>query len=220
MSKKDFIKDLVPPLIWRFLRNFKKSRIEESFVDSSLLFEGHVELFLELIKKCNVQGEYGCGQSTVWTARNTECNILSVDSSTIWINRVQKRVDKLKNPERIKLIYANCGDISHAGYPKDYSERFSYKNYFNSIWDCEIKPDLVLIDGRFRVASFLTSLLRARPGTKILFVDYPNRTQYHLVEEFLTPTIKTSRQALFIRPDKLNKDKIIAEINNFSFVKD
>jgi len=220
LYKKDFIRDLVPPIIWRFLSKIRKYRIAESFVDSELIFEGDSKLFLELIKNCNVYGEYGCGQSTVWMLKNTDCKILAVDSSNEWINRVQKRVDKLNNPERVKLIYTNCGAISHFGYPKDYSERFSYKNYLNSIWDCEIKPDLVLIDGRFRVASFLTSLLRASPGTKILFDDYTNRTQYHLVEEFITPVKKTSRQALFIRPDKLNKEKIISEINNFSFVKE
>ncbi len=217
---KEFIKDLVPPLIWRFFSNIRKYKIAESFVESDIIFEGNMELFLELIKNCNVYGEYGCGQSTVWMARNTKCKILAVDSSDIWVNRVQKRIDKLKDPERIKLIYANCGTISHFGYPKDYSARFSYKNYLNSIWDYEIKPDLVLIDGRFRVASFLTSLLRSIPGTKILFDDYTKRTQYHLVEEFLTPKIKTSRQALFIRPDKLNEEKIISEINNFTFVKE
>jgi hypothetical protein len=38
-----------------------------------------------------------------------------------------------------------------------------------------VKPDLVLIDGRFRLACFLHPLLAAAPGTPILFDDYTNR---------------------------------------------
>ena len=220
MHPKNLIRDLVPPLIWRYLSNIRNHRMSESFIDSEIIFEGDMKLFLQLIEECKVYGEYGCGQSTVWMARNTKCKIIAVDSSQVWIKKVKKRVENLKDHKRIKLIYANCGKISHFGYPKDYSKRFLYKKYLNAIWENKIFPDLVLIDGRFRVASFLTSLIRSKPGTKILFDDYTERTQYHLVEEFLEPEMKTSRQALFIRPSKLNKKKIVSEINNFSFVKE
>lgn len=41
-----------------------------------------------------------------------------------------------------------------------------------------------MIDGRFRVACFLYSLLCAETGTVILFDDYSLRFRYHLVEDF------------------------------------
>jgi hypothetical protein len=38
-----------------------------------------------------------------------------------------------------------------------------------------VKPDLVLINSRFRLACFMHSLLAADPGTPLLFDDYTNR---------------------------------------------
>ena len=52
-----------------------------------------------------------------------------------------------------------------------------------------LAPDLVLVDGRFRAACFLASLLFARPGAVILFDDYVDRPFYHTVEAFGTPAL-------------------------------
>ena len=77
-----------------------------------------------------------------------------------------------------------------------------------------------MIDGRFRVACFLNSLLNADPNTIILFDDYINRPHYHIVEEFLKPTQSCGRQACFVVPKTLNKDKIKEMYNQFLIVMD
>jgi hypothetical protein len=58
-------------------------------------------------------------------------------------------------------------------------------------------PDTVLIDGRFRVASFLFSLLSARIGTTILFDDYVDRPVYFVVEQSCPLTSLCERMGLF-----------------------
>jgi hypothetical protein len=47
-------------------------------------------------------------------------------------------------------------------------------------------PDLVLVDGRFRAACVLESLLNLQPmsGWQILVDDYAGRPHYHVVERF------------------------------------
>ena len=63
-----------------------------------------------------------------------------------------------------------------------------------------VSPDLVLIDGRFRVASFLVSALLAQEGCTILFDDYFDRPNYHVVEKYLKPVRKAGRMAEFSVP--------------------
>lgn len=67
-------------------------------------------------------------------------------------------------------------------------------------------PDLVLIDGRFRVACLLTALLKAKAGTVILFDDYLNRRElYGRVEDLLLMRKQIGRMAEFVVPDVLDR---------------
>ena len=83
-------------------------------------------------------------------------------------------------------------------------------------------PDTVLIDGRFRVCCFLTSLKYANENTKIIFDDYNNRPYYHVVEKFIKKEQTCGRQTLFIvkNKNKINFDLLNIEINNFHYVMD
>ncbi len=58
-------------------------------------------------------------------------------------------------------------------------------------------PDVVLIDGRFRVACFLTVMLRATKPVTVLFDDYHKRPEYHWIEEFGAPVDRARRMARF-----------------------
>ena len=69
-----------------------------------------------------------------------------------------------------------------------------------------------MIDGRFRVASFLTTLKKSKKGTKIIFDDYKSRPQYHVVEKIIKPKKMYFDQALFVVPEK--KKMNITKINN------
>ena len=81
-------------------------------------------------------------------------------------------------------------------------------------------PDLVLIDGRFRVCCFLTSLARAEAGTILLFDDYRDRPLYHLVEEFVQPSRQCGRQTAFVVPANVDKQLLLATAERFLYVTD
>jgi hypothetical protein len=92
-----------------------------------------------------------------------------------------------------------------------------WPDYAIAVWDKideqNISPDLIVIDGRFRVACFLASLLRAEAGTTILFDDYVGREKrYAIVEKFLTPARVTSRMAIFVVPKQLDARSIAMEL--------
>jgi hypothetical protein len=184
-----------------------------------VLFAGEDAVFRRVLPEARTYGEYGCGSSTFWVAKNMSCNILSVDSSLEWVQKVQHAV---MGRENIVVHHANVGNVGHLGRPIDYSCADNFPEYTDWIWEQKHKPDVVLIDGRFRVCCFLTSLLRAETGTKIIFDDYENRNHYHVVERFIKPVSLETRQALFIVGDKrmLPLEEIEKYIRKFRYVFD
>ena len=184
------------------------------------LFDGDDSLFKDVLKTSKIFGEYGCGSSTEWVLKNTNANILSVDSSRNWVDKISS--GNAAYNKRIKLKHIDLGEVENWGRPISYEKSYNFINYFNWIWNQDILPDTVLIDGRFRVCCFLTSLKYANENTKIIFDDYNNRPYYHVVEKFIKKEQTFGRQALFIVKNKndINIDLLNIEINNFHYVMD
>jgi hypothetical protein len=189
-----------------------------NLADQTRLFDGDDHMFQREIQSCQVYGEYGCGASTVWVAHHTKARIMAVDSSAEWIAKVALETEIFR--ERLRIEEVDLGKIAAWGYPTTYRHRSRFHDYVVSPWRHGVKPDLVLIDGRFRVASFLHSLLTAEPGTRLIFDDYNNRPHYHLVEEFCPVKEREGRQALFLVPDQLERPAIVAEEERFLYVRD
>jgi hypothetical protein len=80
----------------------------------------------------------------------------------------------------------------------------------------ELIPDAVLIDGRFRVASFLYSLISARVGTILMFDDYLNREKYFIVENFVKLQEKHGRMGVFYVEHDYNLPEIVSTIAEYS----
>ena len=138
-------------------------------ISGKILFDGYDKLFKKHIKDIKIYGEYGIGNSTTWVYQNTNAKILSVDTSKEWINIVKSKINEL---DRIQIDWIDLGKLGDWGTPVSYKKRDFIRNYLESIWIKNNKPELILIDGRFRVACFLYSLLKAAPGAKIIFDDY------------------------------------------------
>lgn len=67
-------------------------------------------------------------------------------------------------------------------------------------------PDLVLIAGRFRIVCFMSSLLNAQPGTRIVFDDYRDRRFDKSVESIIAPSSFQDRAAECVVPDRVPRD--------------
>jgi len=213
IDAKRVVKNVLPPFFTLFLSNISNRRERRE-----LLFEGSEDLFRKLIKKSQIYGEYGMGQSTINAMTFDHIKVFSVDSDRVWVEKIKSTCNKNSH----QLEYVDLGSVKEWGYPKDYSKRQNIKIYLNYIWNMEDKPDLVLIDGRFRVASFLTTLRECNVGTKIIFDDYVDRSHYHIVEDFIKPDRIFGRQAFFEVTSKDNLDifKLNELINKFEYVMD
>jgi hypothetical protein len=157
------------------------------------MFDGDDKLFVSLLPKVRTYIEYGCGQSTVFVAQNTNAVIYSVDTSQVWSTNTKQQIHR----SNVNIHWIDVGPIGDWGYPLSFQYRSQFRLYCEWPWQQTTLADLVLIDGRFRVACFLSVLKHAAEGTKIIIDDYNNRPMYHVAEEFLPKLDTHGRQALF-----------------------
>ena len=207
------IQFLLPPIIpYLYIKFF--SSINKS------LFDGNDFLFKKSIEGIKIYGEYGCGLSSKWMLKNTSSIVISVDSSKEWVEKV--KTENKNHQSRLKIKHVDLGKVGDWGRPISYLKCSNFSDYTDYIWKQSEKPKLVLIDGRFRVCCFLTSLKFAEAGTKIIFDDYVNRPHYHFVEKYVSRINECGRQCVFVVPSKseIDMDSLNKDIDAFRFVMD
>lgn len=211
---KQALRSVIPPVLWRGA----KKLINPQPASGPPLFGGDNALFKHHVSRARHYAEYGCGQSSIWVATNTSALMTCVDTSRDWIAHVRNAIP----PDRATLVWIDCGDIAEWGKPNGYDKHDRFKAYAEAPWRQDTLPDLVLIDGRFRVMCFIVCLQRATEGTLLLFDDYFDRPRYRIVEEVLAPVDACGRQAMFPVPEKesLDQDRMSWMLDKFEFVMD
>jgi len=137
-------------------------------------------LFKQHLKGAKSLLEFGCGGSTVLAAELGVRRITSVDSDPAWLEQVSRH-PKVRAIQ-FKGRYADIGPIGLWGKPRRKAQAHRWPAYSMAVWEeLDASPDVVLVDGRFRVACCLQALLHTKPGAKILFHDFWDRPQYHAV---------------------------------------
>ena len=210
---KKIIQLLLPPIIpYLYLKFFSSLR--------NSLFDGDDFLFKKSLKGIKIYGEYGCGLSSKWILKNTNCKVISVDSSKEWVEKIKNQNKKYLS--KLTINHIDLGKVRRWGFPLGYDKFYNFKDYTEYIWKQSETPTFVLVDGRFRVCCFLTSLKFAEAGTKIIFDDYVNSPHYHFIEKYVSRINECGRQCLFIVPAKNEIDMISLnkDIDAFRFVMD
>ncbi len=161
--------------------------------------EAGIAYFREQLQRTRNYLEYGSGGSTVVANQRVQM-LVSVDSDAHYLAAVRRKLvaDATgiheSRRDATKLIYINIGFTVDWGIPactRPTRRRIHrWENYPSAPWryfrSIEQQPDLILVDGRFRVACVLESLLNLWPldDTPILLDDYSTRPHYHVVERF------------------------------------
>lgn len=181
------------------------------------LFDGDDRLFITHTAKAARYGEYGMGQSTLWVLRSTAATVRAVDTSRDWVESTMRSAG---NTGRAECLWVDVGPLGDWGMPLTYSKRDNFRHYVGAVWAGGFSPDVVLVDGRFRVCCFLHSVLSAKPGTVILFDDYRDRPWYHVAAEFLPVKAMCGRQALFEVPANLDRAELKQARDYFLYVRE
>lgn len=143
--------------------------------------------------------EYGSGGSTVMAGEMPGKTVFSVESDAVWLAMMRDWFASTPAIADVRLHHADIGPTGDWGHPTDETHFRQWPGYALSVWDRSDfqHPDVVLIDGRFRVASLLTTAFRIKRPVVALFDDYRDRKPYHGVENLLKPAAMVGRMARF-----------------------
>lgn len=150
--------------------------------------------------------EYGSGGSTVLAAELPGKTVFSVESDKAWVARLRDWFALHPPASPVTMHHAYIGRTREWGFPKSLKQHTHWAAYPLGIWDEPgfVAPDVVLIDGRFRLACLFSVMLRTPHPVTVLWDDYEGRPHYHRVEEFIQPVARTGRMARFeITPSQL-----------------
>jgi hypothetical protein len=164
--------------------------------------------------------EYGAGGSTIMAAQLGK-TIITTESSSSWLIELMGAYKEMGLKGDIIPIFADIGTTKELGYPDDEKRARHWPAYAIKAWrycrEHHVNPDLVLIDGRFRVSCFMTSCIFTKSRVKILFDDFQDRKHYHVVKHIAEPIeIIDERLAVFdIKPGMIDPAFMLDNIRYF-----
>ncbi len=169
----------------RELDDLSESEIEIVDIPFMLMTQSERVLLYRYMASSSRYFEYGSGGSTVLACRtDTIEHITSIDSDRDLLQTLVNTTPCLNDAikiGRIAPLYANIGEIGSFGFPEDGSVISESSLYPERIVHTTPRPDMILVDGRFRVASALYSLLVSSVETVIAIHDFFSRPQYYPV---------------------------------------
>jgi hypothetical protein len=145
--------------------------------------------------------EYGTGGSTLLALGAGVSRLISVETDLGWIGKLREvaEIAEAERRERVTFVHVDIGPVGKWGKPTDRSGAARYATYAPAPWQHCRAADVVFIDGRFRVASALETLLRSGSETRIAFHDFWKRPQYHVVLPLVDCVDRADTLAIFRR---------------------
>jgi len=175
------------------------------------LFDKHdLQMFYSYLKNATHYFEFGSGGSTIQASLHPTIQIIySIESDLAWYTKL---VALLPSKEDIHLQYIDLqGGLNTWGYPGSTSNQAEWARYSSMFCLLEesirSKINLLLIDGRFRVACALKCFETLSDTCVILFDDFLNRDEYKIVLDYYTIIEQTSDARMVCLKKRLNCEK-------------
>jgi hypothetical protein len=184
-----------------------------------LMTEPELTLFTGVIRCSSDYLEFGSGGSTYYACCSVSRSVVSIDSLQEWIDNVNKRCSSSEVKIKPRLVFVDIGITKELGYPSGTEHKSKWPHYHSMIWssvDANIF-DVILVDGRFRVACFLQALLRCDSRVLIMIHDFSDRPYYHVVHEFAHEIAKVERLSVFQRKRDFSVGRANACLDRFRF---
>jgi hypothetical protein len=160
-------------------------------------------MFYKYLDKSKIYFEYGSGGSTYQASiRNNIIKIYSVESDMKWYNILKDKIKSDKFTYFYNEMDARPNTWGNPGPNSTNTQRINYSNYLRSLEKESQNIDLILIDGRFRVACCLKCFDIINSDCLIAFDDFMNRPYYHVVLNYYDIIEKTSDNRMVILQKK------------------
>lgn len=165
--------------------------------------DNETNIFKKYLSKSTLYFEFGSGGSTILAHKYKNIKkITSIESDSEYSKYIQNIAPNAN------MIHINIGDTVKWGHPKNKNNYNDWPNYYKAWFNKNYEPDLILIDGRFRIACALTIALNTKnsQNTIVLIHDFNNRPSYHCILDYfdIIESVDTL-VVLKIKPN-INKD--------------
>lgn len=187
------------------------------------------KFFLDRLAASTRYLEFGTGGST-YTAAKLGVDFIAVDSDKYFLRSVRRKIQKdgLARPSGQTFRHADIGPTGPWGRPigdvtPQRRQLFSlYSDPPAESFVDNVFPDLVLVDGRFRVACALKAirLLKDHSSWTLLVDDYIGRPDYHVIAEFAQLDRCVGRMGVFGAPKKLSVTELQQQIDLYEQLSD
>lgn len=167
------------------------------------LINEELTAFLSLLTKDTIYFETGSGCSSI-IAKYYAKKTYAVEGSIKYYKK------GIKNGLKNIIIFKNLKpDILDWSFPGKKSNMNDWKNYFQS-YKKEYNADVILIDGRFKVATAMDIFGKIRDDTIVLLHEYFERPSYFILEKYYNYVYHWGRLYCFVK--KKNIKQIPLEI--------
>lgn len=179
--------------------------------------------FRHLLSSCRQYLEYGAGSSTFAAAR-AGVPLVSVESDPRFLAAVERRCRSLAPADagEERFLHGNIGRTGPWGKPVVPAVRRpgTWRRYSLAPWEAlgaDFRADLVLVDGRFRVACAL-AIVAQQPDTDwtMLVDDYVGREEYAPIASFAELVALHGRMAQFRSRPSVPSSEVESALEHFA----
>lgn len=175
-------------------------------------------LFESYLKNSKAYYEFGSGGSTKLATRHN-VEVYGVESDKFWVDTLKKEAGPL-----CKVDYVDIGPTKEWGYPVNDDNRDKFPRYSQAIMQHDKAFDLILVDGRFRVACTLNAIRQTLAQQKntddtVIFIhDFWNRPDYHSVLNFLDVREKVESAGAFKIKPEIDVEALMTMLDKYQHV--
>jgi len=165
--------------------------------------------------------EFGLGGSTLLALKQPNITkFVGVDSDLEWIRRLNEAPEAAACGGTVKFLHADIGKVGRWGRPSNKKKIGNWPQYSQAPWALIGRPDLVFVDGRFRVSCIMESVLRGRSDSLTIVHDFWDRPNYQCTLPFLECLESCGTLGVFTAKPGLNREAATALLEDYRLVPD
>ncbi|UYG02080.1 tetratricopeptide repeat protein [Halomonas sp. LR3S48] len=181
-----------------------------SVPEAPFMSEPERDLFKKALRQSSRYFEFGSGGSSVWAVQEG-LTVHGVESDAKWVGALKRKLGEMCQVEAVDI-----GPTKEWGFPVTMESSEKFPAYSQAIHLQEQSFDLILVDGRFRVACTMAAIQHILAnsedpqGARIFIHDFWNRPNYHVVLEFLEVEEKAESAGLFRVKSGVRQESVAA----------
>ena len=185
----------------------KKDKLSENPTKFPIrLTPNEKNMLISYMKNAKQYLEFGSGGSTYLAVLNSDANIISIESDENWI----KYIKEWNILSKTDIRYIDIGKIGDWGVPVNEDKKSVWYKYSSEVFNDENarQSDFIFIDGRFRVACALATILNTNENVTIAIHDFWVRPEYHVLLKYLEVIEGADTLAVFKKRNTIDIDEI------------